>query len=120
MAVVGRVQDRDVRAVAYVGQDLDARVVDHLGADRAGRPYPADKRPTLVEPVLDGTVIAPAEPGPTPVADVAGDHHLAVVATDDTLAARELDQDRGHRPILRHGSKRDQPAKPTWAALGPA
>jgi hypothetical protein len=37
MAVVGLVQDRDVHAGADVGQDLDPRVVDHLGADRAGR-----------------------------------------------------------------------------------
>lgn len=87
MAVIWLVQDRDVRATALRDRAPPARVVDHLGTDRAGRQEATDEAASLVEPVLGRPVLPGAEPGTTPVADVVGDHDLAIVQADDTLAA---------------------------------
>ena len=47
------------------------------------------------------------------VADVPGDHDLPIVVTHDALATRQLDQHRGHQPIL---DDQTQPGRETAAS----
>jgi hypothetical protein len=104
VAVIGLVQDRNVGAGADDGGDLGADVVGHLGADRAGRQETTDEGAVCVEPTRDGATVAPVKRGTAPIADVIGEHDLAIIPADHTFPTRKLDQDSGHRPILMDGS----------------
>jgi hypothetical protein len=94
VAVVGLLEDRGVDAAADRGSDPCAQIVDDLSADRAGRQQASHDRANVIEPCLDRPeIIAAIEWLASIIADVLGDHDLAVASANDTLPARQLDQD---------------------------
>ncbi len=99
MAIVGLLENGDIRATADLGQHPRAPVVDDLGAHPAGRQQAAHKGAVTWKPSFDRMVEIALAQRLTPVgADVPGDHDLPVIAADDPLAIRQLDQHARHRP----------------------
>jgi hypothetical protein len=93
VAVVGLLKDRCVDAAADFGEEQPAPIVDDLGADRARGQHPTHERATVIEPCFDrAPIIAATEWLASIIADILGDHDLAAAPANDTLPARELDQ----------------------------
>jgi RimJ/RimL family protein N-acetyltransferase len=99
--VVGLLEDRGVDAVADLCRDAGATIIEDLDADRAMRQQAGHDRANLTKPHPNRAVIIVAMQWLAPtIADVPGDHDLAVIAANDTRAARQLDQNGGHSGIV--------------------
>lgn len=93
-------EDGSVGATADPGGEPRAPVVDDLGAHRGGRQQATHQAPVIGQPRLDRPVVIAVAQRLTPiVADVLADDNFAVVAADDALPIRQLDQDGGHQPF---------------------
>jgi hypothetical protein len=105
VVVVGLLEDRGVDAAANRGSDPGAPIIEDLDANRAIRQQASHDRANLIEPHPDRPVIIAAKQWlATTIADILGDHDLAVIAANDTRVARQLDQNSGHSRIVAPGT----------------